>query len=271
MEKIDVQELSPVARTLLIPLACRAREALRSDGLIRDKRAVELFSGFESGLDCVRRMSGHDQAFIAMRARQFDHYALDFLAAHDDGIVVDIGCGLDTRFDRLDNGKMTWLGLDLPEVIELRRRFLPDSERCRSLACSMFEPSWMDTVAREHKPAIFLAEGVFPYFREEKVKSVIMALSKRFPGAGLVLDSISPFSTWLHNRTSVILKETGTSLGWALGDPRKIESWGLRLQDKWGYFDNHEPRLGAVSLMRYMPPLANGQQVLYYLLDPAIQ
>jgi len=53
--------------------------------------------------------------------------------------VIDIGYRLDTRFDRLNNGQMAWIGLDLPEVIDLQRRFLPDADRCQTLACSMFD------------------------------------------------------------------------------------------------------------------------------------
>jgi O-methyltransferase involved in polyketide biosynthesis len=131
------------------------------------------------------------------------------------GLVVDIGCGLDTRFHRLDNGRMIWLGLDLPEVIEFRRRrLLPDSERCRSLPRSMFDLAWLDVVAQMQKPVVFLAEGVFPYFTEAEVKRVITALSARFPGAGLAFDALSPFSAGLHNRTSAILKETGARIDW---------------------------------------------------------
>lgn len=266
MEKINVRDLPPVARTLLVPLACRARESLRRDGLMHDGRSVELFNSFEGGPDCVRRMGDMDQAFTVMRARQFDHYARVFLEKDPRGLVVDIGCGLDTRFYRLDNGRMSWLGLDLPEVIELRRRFLPDGDRCRSLACSMLDPSWLDVVAQTQKPAIFLAEGVFPYFPEADVKSVVTAMSARFPGSEIVFDALSSLQAGIYNRTSSILKETGARLNWSVDDPRLLESWGLRLLDKWGYFDRREPRLGFGNLMRYIPPLANGQYVLHYRL-----
>jgi O-methyltransferase involved in polyketide biosynthesis len=266
MDKINVYDLPPVARTLLAPLACRARESVRRDALMHDKRAVELFNRFEGGLDSVCRMGDLDQAFAVMRARQFDRFAREFLKKNQRGLVVDIGCGLDTRFDRLDNGQMAWLGLDLPEVIELRRCFLPDAERCQSLACSMLDLSWLDVVAQMQKPVIFLAEGVFPYFPEADVKRVIMALSARFPGAEIVFDALSSLTAGLNNRTSAVLKETGARLNWAVDDPRRLESWGLRLLDKWGYFDRHEPRLGFGNLMKYIPPLANGQYVLHYRL-----
>lgn len=267
MENHKTSNLPPVARTLLVPLACRARESARPDALMCDPRAMDLFTHFEGGLDCLRGMSDFDQVVTVMRARQFDRYARAFLLANPQGAVIDIGCGLDTRFDRLNNGQMTWLGLDLLEVIELRHRYLPDTERCQTLACSMFDLSWLGVAAQMNKPVIFLAEGVFPYFTEAEVKGVVVALAKRFPGAELVFDALSPFSAGIHNRTSTVLKETGARVNWAVGNARQLESWGLRLLDRWGYFDQREPRLGMFNLLRYIPLVANANYVLRYGLE----
>ena len=265
MEKSSLSDLPPVARTLIVPLSCRAHESARSDALLRDPRAVELLQNIAGARDLRLGLNKMDQTFTIMRARQFDHQARTFLAAHPDGLVVDIGCGLDTRFHRLDNGQMIWLGLDLPEVIELRRRLLPDSERCRTLAKSMFDVSWMDAVGAIDRPVIFLAEGVFVYFHEAQVRSVVAALVERFPGRELVFDALSSFSIRMHKGHSV-LKKTGAHVDWGLDDPQGLESWGLRLLDRWGYFDQYEPRLGVANWMRRIPALANSNYVLHYRL-----
>ena len=117
-----VLDLPPVAKTLLAPLGCRARETQRSDAILQDRRALEVMQKIEGGFNILTPMGKIDQVFTMMRARRFDEYAREFLNLHPDGLVVDIGCGLDTRFNRLDNGRLHWLGVDLPEVIALRRR-----------------------------------------------------------------------------------------------------------------------------------------------------
>ena len=257
-------DLTGVTRTLLPPLACRARESVRPDALLRDPQAVELIKNFAE-VDCLMNMSALDQTFTAMRARQFDRYACAFLQAHPDGLVVDIGCGLDTRFYRLDNGQMAWLGVDLPEVIRFRRSFLPDADRCQTLPCSMFDLAWIEEVARMDRPPIFLAEGVFVYFKESQVKPVVTALASQFPGSELAFDALSTSSVKIHNRTSVP-QQTGARLGWGIDDPVALETWGLRLLDRWGYFDDREPRVGLANLMRFIPFLANANFVLHYRL-----
>jgi len=267
MDKVNVLDLPVVARTLVVPLAARARDSARPDALIHDPRAVELFKHFEGGLDSIEKLSDFDQVLRTMVVRQFDHYARTFLTANPGGLVVDIGCGLSTRFDRIDNGQMAWLGLDLPEVIELRQQLLPDAKRCYSLAGSMLDLAWLDVVAQMQKPVIFLAEGVFAYFTEADVKRVITAISERFPGADLVFDAYSSFIVWGH-KNNAMLKETGAHIHWTVNDPRQIEPWGLRLLEKWSYFDHHEPRLGIGNLLRYIPLVADMAYVLHYILEP---
>ena len=256
--------LKGVARTLLVPLACRAIESIRPDAIIRDPRAVEVYNALGGNSDFVMGMSGMDIFVTAMRARQFDRFARGFLDRNPGGLVVDLGCGLDTRFNRLDDGQMNWLGVDLPEVIELRRQYLPDGERCKTIPQSMFELSWLDDAAQMNKPIIFLAEGVFPYFSTAEVKPMVMAMAARFPKAELVFDAAAPFVSRHHNRTSSVLKRSGARILWDAKNPQELETWGLRLLDHWYYFDTPEPRLRAFFWMRFIPFMAKATGVFHY-------
>jgi O-methyltransferase involved in polyketide biosynthesis len=258
--------LQGVSRTLLVPLACRALESPSMDSIIHDPRAVELFQALGGSRDFLMGMSGHDLFAAVMRVRQFDYFARNFLVQQPSGLVVDIGCGLDTRFDRLDDGQIHWLGVDLPEVIELRRNLLPDSGRCQTLAKSMLDLSWLDAAAQGNRPVIFLAEGVFPYFSTAEVKPLLTAMVARFPGGELVFDALSPFMAWFHNHTSSVLKRSGTRARWNAKNPGELEAWGLRLLERWGYFDKPEPRLGGAGLIRFIPLLANATYILRYRL-----
>jgi O-methyltransferase involved in polyketide biosynthesis len=42
----------------------------------------------------------------ALRARKYDQYAQEFLACHPGGVVVNLGCGMDTCFQRIDDGEL---------------------------------------------------------------------------------------------------------------------------------------------------------------------
>jgi O-methyltransferase involved in polyketide biosynthesis len=265
--KLRVADLPPVARTLLVPLACRADESRRPDAMIRDDRAREILSRFEEEDTLALKMGGTDRTFTMMRARQFDRYARAFLGEQPGGMVVDIGCGLDTRSSRVDDGRRLWLGLDLPEVIAVRRTLIPEGPRERLLGGSVTDPAWMDGIAAEKRPAIFIAEGVFPYFEPGDVRRLIVNLSERFPGSELAFDALSWFSIRLHSLHPVIRK-TGARLGWGMDDGREIEAWSPRIHllEAWNYFKQKEPRLGIANLMRFIPPLANANFIARYRL-----
>jgi O-methyltransferase involved in polyketide biosynthesis len=208
-ETVD-QTLSGVPETLLIPLYLRAMESQCPDALIKDEKAVELVMQTRADapirLDFSRvRQIPMNELLKAMRiifTREFDRYARDFLSRHPQSVVVHIGCGLDSRFERVDNGRVEWVDLDLPDVIELRRvLFGEEGDRHHLLGCSVLEEAWLEAV-KAYAPRffLFLAETVFVYFTEEQVKSLVLMLRSQFPGAELVFDGWRPFEVWLGNR-----------------------------------------------------------------------
>ena len=141
--------LSGVAETLLIPLYNRAMESQRPDAIFHDAKAVELVTQMPFDFSRVREIP-MPELLKAMRiifTREFDRYALEFLHLHPEAVIVHIGCGLDTRFQRVDNGQVQWYDLDVPEVIGLRRKLIGDEgSRYHLLACSVLEHAWLEAV-----------------------------------------------------------------------------------------------------------------------------
>ena len=270
MTKVSLGSQDLVAETLLIPLYARAMEAQRPDAMLRDERAAAMVGQIDYDFSQIK-LRGHDQATIIMRERHFDQRVRDFLARCPDGVVVHIGCGLDTRFERVDNGRVEWYDLDLPEVMELRRKLIGEAPRSHALACSVFDTAWLDTVSvHGGRPFLFVAEAVLPYFEEAQVKELVVRLKERFAGAELVCDAMTPPMVRMLNwELAISLAKVKARLHWGLSDPQDMEGWsaGIRLVDKWYYFDRPEPRLGPSQLMRYIPPLANTVYVLRYRLS----
>lgn len=249
--------LRGVAETLLIPLYNRAMESQRPDALMKDEQAVALVTQMSYDFDQVRkiRMSEGNKIARIMLTRQMDRYVRDFLSRHPEGVVVHIGCGLDARFERVDNGQVEWYDLDLPEVIALRRQLIgAEGDRYHLLGCSVFEDAWLEVVkVHPPRPFLFLAENVFVYFREVQVKALVRKLRDRFPGAELVFDGWSPFFVWLGNRQLASSKFAGL-LCWGFWRGQEIEGWGegIHLRGQWGFFDQPEPRLAPY---RWIAPL----------------
>ena len=268
--------LSGVPETLLMTLYIRAMESQRPDALIKDEKAVALVTQMSYDFGRIRqiKMDEDDKVTVILRNLEFDRYGRDFLARHPEAVVVHIGCGLDARFERVDNGQVEWYDLDLPEVIELRRKLIgSERERYHLLGCSAFDSAWLDSMrAYRQRPFFFMAEGVLMYFEEAQVKSLVLMLRDHFPGAELVIDAFSPFLIRANNLRLSITK-FGARYHWGLWRGQEIEGWGdgIHLLDEWGYFDRPEPRLDHIRWMRHIPLLARVLRIYHFQLGTGVR
>jgi O-methyltransferase involved in polyketide biosynthesis len=218
-------ELGAVQQTLFIPLAARARQAGRKHPVLRDPKAAEMVRSID--FDAAKYGRGAGGGVTVLRTAIFDFWVRDFLAEHPAGTVVEIGCGLNTRFERVDNGQVSWIDLDLPDTIELRRRFFADTGRRRMVAASVLDEDWLAAVAQSPGPYFFVAEGVLAYLPEDQVIQALTRIAGRFPGALIALDTY-PRRTF-DRQHQMAARRNIARWAWACDDPRSLERLGLRL------------------------------------------
>lgn len=220
--------LGTVQETLLIPLYGRAVESRKPEAVLRDPAAEAMVAAID--YDFARFDGGSSLIGAVLRTNLFDHWVRAFLAEHPDGTVVEIGTGLNTRYERADNGRAQWFELDLPDVIELRRAFFADTPRRRMLAASVLEDGWTAAPLATGGPYFLAAEAVLPYLPEQDARRAIDLLAERFPGALLALDTTGPGMVDTQESHDALSK-VQARLSWNCPDPRLLEDWhpGLRL------------------------------------------
>jgi len=165
----------------------------------------------------------------------FDRETAEFVYRHPEGTIVNLGAGLDTRFFRIDNGKIRWFDIDLPEMIDLRRQFVTESQRLSFIASSVLEFQWMDELPKD-SAFLFVAEGLFIYFDESEVRSLILSLSDNFPGAEILLDATSPM---LLEAEWPGIDQKVTPFKWGVSSLKEMERWDprIRLDQQWYFQD----------------------------------
>ncbi len=182
MEPIQV-DLSGVPETLLGNLGRRAAAA--RSGALKDPMAIEVVDR----LDYDFAHFAHGAKMHAVRVATFDQAVRHFLAPNPAGTVVALGEGLETQFWRLDNGRVRWLTVDLPETMELRNRLLPNGPRQSSHSGSALGLEWLDGL-NPADPILVTAQGLFPYFQRDQVHGLIAGIAERLPGSLLVFDVV---------------------------------------------------------------------------------
>lgn len=222
MTERDVH-LGTIQETLLIPLYGRAVENRKKEAVLRDPLAEELVAAIDydfARFDGLPMLLG-----TVLRTSLFDRWTADFLAEHPTGTVVEIGVGLNTRYERTDNGRARWFDLDLPDVIDLRRAFFTDTPRRTMITTSVTDKTWADTVAAHSGgPYLFTAEAVLPYLQETDVRNVIGLLADRFPGSLLALDTSGPGHFDAQNQPDALGK-VDARMRWNCADPARLAAW----------------------------------------------
>lgn len=194
-------DLAGVPETMLWALHNRASEAKRHDGVLVDPDSVRIHDAID--YDFARHF-GDPAGSLAVRATAIDRALRRWLERHPDGFVVSLGEGLETQARRVDNGRVRWLSVDLPEAIRMRERFLAPTGRFRHLAVSALDPAWMDAV--DPASGVFIvAQGLLMYLEPEAVRRLFSGIAGRFPGAEMVFDVVP---RWFSRLTLLGLKQT---------------------------------------------------------------
>lgn len=281
MEK-SLYSMLDVSATMLITLYARARESISKNPIICDSKAVEMIEVIKKEIvqssNPIHRKILKDRyssllaITIALRCRRFDKYVLDFITKFPEGTIINIGCGLDTRFERVDNGKLKWFDIDFPEVIKLRRRFMDENARRVFIEGSILSSEWLEIV-KTSGPFLFLAEGVFMYLHEDDIKLLLSRISTNYSGAELVCEVTNSY--WVNKMKSPYLQRKfkrqlgmnkGALFSFGIPNSRYFEEWSrdYHFLDEWNYFNDNEKKLGLVNLLSKFDFITKVQYTVHY-------
>ena len=217
VEKIDLQG---VPETMLQTLHARAAHSKRPDHKFYDAKAVEIVAQMDYDFSKAEKDAAMSAGVIA-RTILLDDMVGDFIRNNPEGTVVNIACGLDTRFYRVDNGSIRWYNLDLPETIAVRRRFLAETGRVSMIAKSAMEESWAEGIESAGKVLIVI-EGLVMYLTEADVKQILSIIDRHFTHVEIIMETMNP---WIvkHMKESSI-EATHAKFTWGLKSGKELGS-----------------------------------------------
>jgi O-methyltransferase involved in polyketide biosynthesis len=235
-----VPDLAGISETMLWSLHNRASETRRPDGVLVDPESVRIRSAINYDF---ARFFGDPVGSLAARAAEIDRALRSWLKQHPDGCVVSLGEGLETQCRRVDNGRLRWLSVDLPDAIRLRERFLTPTPRFCHIAASALDPVWMDGV--DPQSDIFIvAQGLLMYLEPEAVRRLFTSIADRFPAAEIVFDAVP---RWFSHLTLWGLNQTPHYRLPAM-------PWGINRDELESTLRNWLPRVAAVEFLDYRAP-----------------
>ena len=259
-------EKNTVQETMVIPLYGRKMCSKLYPSLFRDETAIRLMKEIDYDFsDLARKSKSMMQRFgfleVAMRQNDLAYEVRDYLKTHPKAAIVNLGCGLDDTGHRCDNGTCKVYNLDFPDVIAMRNQMLPPRKREENIPCNLNDTSWFDKIDASDG-AVFFAAGVFYYFLNDEVKTLIQAMAQAFPGGKLVFDAANKtavklmLKTWIKDAK---IKDVGAYF--AVFDAKaELSPWSEKLQISsrgymLGYNDLKDPSVS--SFFRFLAKIGD--------------
>jgi O-methyltransferase involved in polyketide biosynthesis len=253
--------LTGVSETALLPLYARAVYSKEPYNILNDKKAIELVELLDYDFESLKNKTADSLLFCLARTLHFDHFILEHLLKYPEGAIIDIGCGFDTAFYRVDNGRLLWINADFHETMSFRENLFPFHERVKQtefnikdimnieVLPSIFE-FFIDVYKITGEQVLYTVGGFFQYFDEKEVQVLLIVLACLFPKSEMIFDCIP------KALLSVLNKEMNLDLKWGLDDAKELEKWS--------------PKIKVVSQTPYFDTLLKDDRVPKELKDRAI-
>ena len=179
-----------VDKTLYIPLYGKAYVSQKGI-ILQDKKAEEIWG--KENFKLKRKSKSKWLAYyLGMRSRVFDDWVKSKSQEMNDFVVINLGCGLDSRILRIENIDYKWYDIDFSNVIEKRKKYFQESSNYKMIGCDVRD-NWLEYIP-ENFNAIILMEGISMYLSNTELEKLITDISLHFKNIVLLMDSYSVFA-----------------------------------------------------------------------------
>jgi O-methyltransferase involved in polyketide biosynthesis len=262
-EKLHV-DLSGAPQTMLATFYAKALDADFEKPILGDRWARDIVDRIDYDWSKTT-ITARTAPSVTTRSAHFDTWTRQFLAVHPEAIVLHLGCGLDSRFYRIEPGPgVDWYDVDYPDVADLRRQLFPPREHCHVVAASVTDPAWLADVPAD-RPTLMVAEGLTMYLTEADGVALLRRIVDHAPSGELQFDAFSRFGIKTQWANAVV-KRSGATLHWGIDGPADILEAvpALRLLAWISPFDS--PTFADVSLpYRVMAKVMSLSKMLRYM------
>ncbi|MEE3450409.1 MAG: class I SAM-dependent methyltransferase [Acutalibacteraceae bacterium] len=208
--KILELKFGDIQETALIPLAIKASETSRKNARITDLKAMEIIDTLSVDVSKYDPFLSHEG--IVARTIMFREKLKELIQKYPKAVGINLGCGFDDKFIQVDNGKITWFDVDLPDQIAVRRKVYNDRSRCVMVEGSALDDKWTHLIPKSDMHIVVM-EGVMEYFSKEQVKTCLNMLFDSFEHGYLLVELYSPFLE-KNSKHHDAVKHTNATFGW---------------------------------------------------------
>ena len=219
--------LEGVEKTMLLTLFAKARHSQQKNHKFYDSKAIEVIAKVDYDFSSAEKDKLIQLGTIS-RTIVLDDMVGEYIKAHPDCTIVNIASGMDTRFNRLDNGRINWYNVDLENSARYRLKYIEDTDRVTTLSYSAMDPGWASEILIRND-VLFIVEGLTMYLHQNDVKEILNVIDSNFEECTVFMEIMPPVS--VKNTKEESIEDTDTKFVW--GVEKGNELTGLNPNFKW--------------------------------------
>ncbi len=207
--------MNGVNKTLYIPLYGKSYVS-KKKFILHDAKAEEIWEKEQFALKRKSR-SKWLAYFMAMRARVFDEWVKTNICDRDDLLILHIGCGMDSRYLRVNEKADHWYDIDFPDVIAERKRYYEENAHYKMLEGDASKPTWIKDLP-EAKNVLVLLEGISMYLTLVEVQELLFEITKKYENASVLMDVYTSLGAKASKYKNPI-NDVGVALVYGIDEP----------------------------------------------------
>ena len=216
-EKVNV---IGVPETMMQTLYARAKETRKKNAKIKDEIAVDLVEKVDYDFSKADKDNAMTYGVIA-RTIVLDRMVKQYLEKHENTVVINIACGLDTRCYRMKEKYLHWYNVDLPETMKIRSRFLDETGPVYQIAKSAMDDSYVDDIDYHGENVLVIIEGLTMYLCEKDIRKLFSIVEKSFQKVTVMVETMSPFVVKHVKEKSI--EESNAKFTWGVKNGTELQ------------------------------------------------
>lgn len=251
-----------ISITSFLILYAQYLESKKPNGIIHDNKVIEIVENSDFNFSQFE-ISSDDILDVATRKNHINNLISKFIKKNPNGIVINLGCGLDTYSENYKNTPIIWYDLDLSEIIQLKKKYFVESSKYHLISKSVLDFSWMESIPQD-KNTLIIMEGLLPYFQEDEVKKLLKKTITTFKNCDLIIHAIT---SWAQKHKHRDLKKKSLNLNWGIKTGKDIIKWlpSMTVNDEFFIYNHNRDKMSLKRKFYTLFPFYKKQNMILYL------
>ncbi len=210
--------MNEVNKTLYIPLY--GKSLVSKKGIIlKDAKAEEIWEKEHFALK-GKSKSKWLAYYMAMRAKVFDDWLAERMHSRSEAVILHIGCGMDSRIERVGTQGHPWFDVDFAEVIESRRKYYSEQDDYHMITGDLRRREWLENIPGNTN-AIVVLEGISMYLTPAELSGSFAMLGEHFSSVTILMDCYTEYAAKISKYKNPI-NDVGVTCTYGMDHPESF-------------------------------------------------